>query len=242
MEPVTMTGNGQAGGAMRHAVSADGLGEESPRAREGFGRGGQRAAGWRSESSGCGGKRHEGTAGAANRGSLVRARGLLALSPRHLSLFSGLLDNPNGRKQLQAKSDCAEEAALFVQNLNDRQQCVLLHYADAVMRADNRIDSSELVAIDMLRNQAHPGASPEEVPIDKLGGIFRNRIGRVSFLLELIGIGHVNEDLDPRQSELIERIAEAWDMQADGTLAAASQWVADQLDLMKRARELMGEG
>ena len=33
MELATMTGNGQADGAMRHAVPADGLGEESPRAR-----------------------------------------------------------------------------------------------------------------------------------------------------------------------------------------------------------------
>ena len=37
---------------------------------------------------------------------------------------------------------------MFVGNLNERQQSVLLHYADEVMRADRRIDAAELVAMD----------------------------------------------------------------------------------------------
>lgn len=130
---------------------------------------------------------------------------------------------------------------MFVQNLNERQQCVLLHYADAVMRVDNRIDPSELVAMDMLRDQARPGAQPEEVPIDQLGDVFMNRIGRVSLLLELVGMGYVNEDFDPRQSALIEQIAGSLDLLQDGTLEAVNQWVKDQLGLMAKARELMQE-
>ena len=43
---------------------------------------------------------------------------------------------------------------MFVQNLNERQQGVLLNYADEGMRVDRNIDASELMAMGMLRNQA----------------------------------------------------------------------------------------
>ena len=59
---------------------------------------------------------------------------------------------------------------MFVQNLNERQQGVLLHYADEVMRVDRSIDASELMAMDMLRDQAEPGVKAEDVPIEQLSG------------------------------------------------------------------------
>ncbi|MDE0210135.1 MAG: hypothetical protein OXJ64_09645 [Boseongicola sp.] len=128
---------------------------------------------------------------------------------------------------------------MFVQNLNERQQSALLHYADAVMRVDNRVEPSELVAMDLLRDQAHPGVQPKDVPVDQLGELFKNRIGRVSFLLELVGMGYVNDDFDPRQSILIDEVAAALDMRDDGTLEAVESWVVDQLELMKKAQQLM---
>ena len=130
---------------------------------------------------------------------------------------------------------------MFLQNLNERQQGALIHYADAVMRVDNRIEPSELVAMDMLRNQAHPGVQPDDVPIGQLGELFKTRIGRVSFLLELVGMGYVNDDFDPRQSELIRQVAAALDMLNDSTLESVEMWVVDQLALMKRAQQLMQE-
>ena len=128
---------------------------------------------------------------------------------------------------------------MFVQNLNERQQGVLLHYADEVMRVDRRIDASELMAMDMLRDQAEPGVKPEDVPIGQLSSLFEDRLSRVSFLLELVGMGYVNEDFDPRQSELIAQIAEAFSFHEDGTIEAVEGWVKDQLALTKSARQLM---
>ena len=128
---------------------------------------------------------------------------------------------------------------MFIQNLNKRQQSVLLHYADAVMRADNMIDSSELVAMEVLRKQAHSSVEPEELPIENLGDVFVNRIGRVSFLLELVGMAYVNDDFDPRQSALIEQIAGALDLLHDGTLKTVNQWIRSQFSLMKSAQDLM---
>jgi len=128
---------------------------------------------------------------------------------------------------------------MFVQNLSERQQGVLLHYADEVMRVDGKIEASELQAMDMLRDQAEPGVKSEDIPMGQLSGLFEDRLSRVSFLLELIGMGYANEDFDPRQSALITQIAEAFSFHENGMMEAIEEWVSDQVDLMKSARQLM---
>ena len=128
---------------------------------------------------------------------------------------------------------------MFVQNLNERQQGVLLHYADEVMRADRRIDAAELMAMDMLRNQTEPGVKAEDVPVEALPSLFEDRLSRVSFLLELVGMGYANEDFDPTQSELVNDIARVFSLHENGVIEAIEKWVQDELALMKQAQQLM---
>ncbi|MDE0417116.1 MAG: hypothetical protein OXI95_09310 [bacterium] len=128
---------------------------------------------------------------------------------------------------------------MFVQNLNERQQGVLLHYADEVMRTDRSIKAAELVAMDLLRSQTEPGVKAEDVPIEQLPGVFEDRLSRVSFLLELVGMGYSDEDFDPEESELVGRIAEVFSLHADRTIRAIEDWVRDQLNLLKEAQKLM---
>lgn len=128
---------------------------------------------------------------------------------------------------------------MFVQNLNERQQGVLLHYADEVMRIDGRIDADELMAMDILRNQAEPGVNAEDVPIEQLPGLFEDRLSRVAFLLELVGMGYANKDFDPKESELVGRVANVFSFHDDGTMGAIEAWVRDQLALAEKAKQLM---
>lgn len=128
---------------------------------------------------------------------------------------------------------------MFVQNLNERQQGALLHYADEVMRADRRIDAVELLAMDMLRNQMNPGVKAEDVPIKALPDLFEDRLSRVSFLLELVGMGYANEDFNPTQSELVNQMARVFAFHEDGVIEAIEKWVQDELALMKQAQQLM---
>ena len=128
---------------------------------------------------------------------------------------------------------------MFVQNLNERQQGVLLHYADEVMRADRKIDAAELMEMDILRNQAEPGVKAEDVPIEALPGLFEDRLSRVSFLLELVGMGYANEDFHPEQSELVNQFARVFGFHENGTIEAIEKWVQDELALMKQAQQLM---
>ena len=128
---------------------------------------------------------------------------------------------------------------MFVQNLNERQQGVLLHYADEVMRADRKIDAAELMAMDVLRNQVEPGVKAEDVPIELIPGLFEDRLSRVSFLLELVGMGYANEDFDSTQSELVNQIAKVFSLHENGTIEAIEKWVQDELAMMKKAQKLM---
>ena len=126
---------------------------------------------------------------------------------------------------------------MFVQYLNERQQGVLLHYADRVMRVDGAIDAEEMVHIDVLREQAAPGTKAEDLSLEELPQVFEDRSSRVAFLLELVGMGYVNDAFDPRESELVGRVAAAFSLESD--MDDVESWVRRQLLLTREARELM---
>ena len=126
---------------------------------------------------------------------------------------------------------------MFVQYLNERQQGVLLHYADRVMRVDGVLDAKEMVHIDMLREQAVPGTKAEDLPVAELPQVFEDRSSRIAFLLELVGMGYANEAFDPRQSELVGAVAAAFSLDSD--MDDVESWVRRQLLLTREARELM---
>ena len=126
---------------------------------------------------------------------------------------------------------------MFVQYLNERQQGVLLHYADRVMRVDGAIDAEEMVHIDVLREQAAPGTKAEDLSLEELPQVFEDRSSRVAFLLELVGMGYVNDAFDPRESELVGRVAAAFSLESD--MDEVESWVRRQLLLTREARELM---
>ena len=130
---------------------------------------------------------------------------------------------------------------MFVQNLNERQQSALLYYADEVMRADGKIHAEELLEMEELRKQVQSSVIAEEINLSALPSLFKRRLSRVSFLLELIGMGYANKTFEPAQAEIVHQIAEAFDFHEDGTIEAIEKWVKDQLDLMEQAKLILGE-
>ena len=130
---------------------------------------------------------------------------------------------------------------MFVQYLSERQQGVLLHYAHEMMRADNLVDARELTRLDVLRAQSRPGVEEEDVPIEKLPELFDDRLSRIVLLLELIGMGYVDEKFSPRESELVSKLAEALAIDEEGVMDDIRSWVQRQLLLVKEAH-LMMEG
>lgn len=128
---------------------------------------------------------------------------------------------------------------MFVQYLSERQQGVLLHYAHEMMRADSMVDARELSRLDVLRAQSRPGVEEEDMPIEKLSELFDDRLSRIVLLLELTGMGYVDEKFGPRESELVSKLADALAIDEEGVMDDIKAWVQRQFLLVKEAHQLM---
>ena len=128
---------------------------------------------------------------------------------------------------------------MFVQYLNERQQGALLHYAHEMMRVDGAVAAEELALLDLLRDQAQPGVEAEDVPLEDLAGLFDDRLTRVAFLLEVVGIGYAHQDFDPAESKLARNLTEALALDDDDILGDVKSWVKRQILLVREARDLM---
>lgn len=128
---------------------------------------------------------------------------------------------------------------MFVQYLNERQQGALLHYAHEMMRVDGTVGGDELALLGLLRDQTEPGVEAEDVPIGQLARLFDDRLTRVAFLLEVVGMGYAQEGLGPTETQLARDLANALGLGNDDTLEDVKSWVKRQLLLVREAKQLM---
>ena len=96
---------------------------------------------------------------------------------------------------------------MFVQYLSERQQAALLHYSHEMMRADNLIEAEESLHLETLRAQTRPGIQAEDVPVGALAELFEDRLSRIALLLELVGMGFVDNQYSAGESKLIGKLA-----------------------------------
>ena len=77
------------------------------------------------------------------------------------------------------------------------------------------------------------------MPIKDLASLFDDRLTRVAFLLEVVGMGYANQDFDPAESQLARDLANALALGDDDTLEDVKSWVKRQLLLVREAKQLM---
>ena len=128
---------------------------------------------------------------------------------------------------------------MFVQYLSERQQSALLHYAQQMARADGSVADDEQEQLDVLREQVQPGVKAVDVPLDELAALFDDRMSRVAFLLEVVGMGYANDEFDPAESQLANNLVNALGV-GDDVLVDIKSWVVRQLSLLREAQRLMG--
>ncbi len=131
-----------------------------------------------------------------------------------------------------------EELAIFVQYLNERQQGALLHYAYEMVRADGRVAASEQVVLGDIRSQMRSGVEAEYVPIADLAGLFEDRLTRIAFMLEIVGVAYVDDSAHAAESALTRDIATALELGEDD-IQQAESWVALQMAHVQQAYRLM---
>ncbi len=128
---------------------------------------------------------------------------------------------------------------MFVQYLSERQQSALLHYAQQMARADGFVADDEQEQLDVLRDQVQPGVKAVDVPLDELAALFDDRMSRIAFLLEVVGMGYANDEFDPAESQLANSLVNALGV-GDDVLDDIKSWVVRQLSLLREAQRLMG--
>ena len=119
---------------------------------------------------------------------------------------------------------------MFVQYLNKRQQGALLHYAHEMMRVDGTVAGEELAFLNLLRDSAQPGAEAKGVPLKDLAGLFNERLPRVAFLLDVVGMGYADQDFEPTEDELARDLTEALALD-DAILSDVKFWVKHSIAL-----------
>ncbi len=95
-----------------------------------------------------------------------------------------------------------------------------------------------MAQLKVLRDQAQPGVEAEDVPVADLPKLFDDRVSRVAFLLEIVGMGYADQTFDPRESKLVGEIVNAL-ADEDDLLGRITSWVQRQVLLVKEAHELM---
>ena len=129
---------------------------------------------------------------------------------------------------------------MFVQFLSEKQQSALLHYAHEMARVDGVVADEELTQLDVLRDQTRPGVEAQHVPLDELAALFDDRMSRVAFLLEVVGMGYANDEFDPAESQLANELVDALAV-GERTLDDVKSWVTRQLALFEEARQMMAD-
>lgn len=127
---------------------------------------------------------------------------------------------------------------MFIQNLDKKQQSVLLYLAKEVMDADEKLHESELEILNILAKQTEGSVSPEVITLEEIAVLFDTNISKSSLLLELIGVAHADGDYHQEENLLIKNYAKALGV-SDKKLLMLENWVSKQLELTLEVQELL---
>ena len=121
---------------------------------------------------------------------------------------------------------------MFLHVLNENQQKAFLALAKQFIEADQKLADEERNLLELMYAETGldfdadlPGGAPEE-----LFPAFDSRQARAAVLLELIGVGHADEEFHADESQFIHRAADAFGVSRDEVRRMES-WVTRQLAL-----------
>ncbi len=128
---------------------------------------------------------------------------------------------------------------MFIENLNAKQQGVLLYLADKTMRADGNLAPEQLEMIKTLKT--HCGADAEKIEdlaINEVSQLFHNNKEKVSLILELLGVAFSDSEYHEKEEEFIAEVSVSLGIEST-LLKDCETWVKRQLMLVKEASILM---
>src|SRR5438067_2175410 len=107
---------------------------------------------------------------------------------------------------------------MFLHLLNDTQQKSFLVLAKQFIEVDRKFADEEQNLLELMYAE--------------MGRGFDTRQARASVLLELIGVGHADQEFSPEESALLGKIAGAFGVSQE-EVAAMDDWVQRQIALAR---------
>lgn len=127
---------------------------------------------------------------------------------------------------------------MFVQNLNAKQQSVLLYLAKEVINADNNLHESEQDILSIIMSQVESSELLEVIRPEEIASLFDTNMSKASLLLELIGVAYADGDYHNEERALIKKYADTIGI-SEQQLRNLEDWVSKQLQLTLEVQKLL---
>ncbi len=128
---------------------------------------------------------------------------------------------------------------MFIENLNVKQQGVLLYLADKTMRSDGNLAPEQLKMIETLKSHCGSDAEKTEgLTNNEVSQLFHSNKEKISLILELLGVAFSDGEYHEKEEEFIAEVGNSLGIEST-LLKDCETWVKRQLMLVKEASILM---
>ena len=131
---------------------------------------------------------------------------------------------------------------MFLASLTEPQKEAFLSLASKFIASDGKLQIDELNMLTLMKHEMELSAvnQPIDEPMETLYAYFDTHKTKVIALLELVGLGHADNEYDTTESEFIRAMAHSLGF-TDEDVLVYENWVQRQLALTREALTMMEE-
>ncbi|EIZ1360319.1 TerB family tellurite resistance protein [Vibrio vulnificus] len=128
---------------------------------------------------------------------------------------------------------------MFIQHLNLEQQSALYHFSKRLIATDGHIDERETLLLETIAVQCCNNVDLDKTfDLAELSPLFSENSEKMSFLIELIGVGYADQTLEESENNFITHIAETIGVELS-RLEELKDWVQRQIALVTEAQKFL---
>lgn len=127
---------------------------------------------------------------------------------------------------------------MFISELSDQQQQVLINLAFHVMFADGQLDESELNLLENLKSQCRQKVMQQGADMSELTEQFVNHKDKIALMLELVMVVMADEVCHEAEIFVLDDIAKRINV-SEKQLDECKLWVKQYTKLQEQAKALM---
>lgn len=128
---------------------------------------------------------------------------------------------------------------MFIQHLNLEQQSALYHFSKQLIATNGHIDERETLLLETIAAQCFDNVDLDKTfDLVELSTLFSENSNKMSFLIELIGVGYADQTFDEIENNFIKHIAETIGVELS-RLEELKDWVKRQMDLVAEAHKFL---